>query len=128
MPPNKRMELTGKSVTRLAKRRERLAPPLPEADGSLGENPESPQLSRSVRWPKHQEHEERRKYMPIVRIDIWSGKNQEIKKNLAKEITDVMVKNVGCPTEAVTIIFEEIPKQNWVIGGQFCSDIFKDVP
>jgi 4-oxalocrotonate tautomerase len=66
--------------------------------------------------------------MPIVRIEIWSGQKQEIKKNLAKAITDVMVENIGCPTEEVTTIFDEIPKQNWVIEGQFCSDVFKDVP
>jgi 4-oxalocrotonate tautomerase len=66
--------------------------------------------------------------MPIVRIEIWAGRNQEAKKNLAKAITDVMVENVGCPTQAVTILFDEIPKENWVIGGQFCSDLFKDVP
>lgn len=66
--------------------------------------------------------------MPIVGIEIWAGRNQEVKKNLAKAITDVMVDNVGCPTQAVTILFDEISKENWVIGGQFCSDLFKDVP
>ncbi len=66
--------------------------------------------------------------MPIVRIEIWSGRNQEMKRDLARAITDVMVAAVGCPKEAVTILFEEIPKENWVIGGEFCSDRFRDVP
>lgn len=66
--------------------------------------------------------------MPIVRIELWSGKDQETKKSLARAITDVMVETIGCPKQSVTILFEEIPKENWVIGGEFCSDLFKDVP
>ena len=65
--------------------------------------------------------------MPIVRVEMWSGKTQELKKNLAKAITDAVIENVGCETQAVTVIFDEIPKENWVIGGQFCSDLFKDI-
>jgi len=64
--------------------------------------------------------------MPMVRVAMWSGINAELKKNLAKGITDVIVNNVKCPVQAVTIIFDEIPKENWVIGGQFCSDVFKE--
>lgn len=64
--------------------------------------------------------------MPIVRVEIWSGENKDLKRNIAKEITDVMVNNVKCPKQAVTIIFDEVPKENWVIGGEFCSDRFKD--
>ncbi len=64
--------------------------------------------------------------MPMVRVAMWSGISAELKKNLAKGITDVIVDNVKCPVQAVTIIFDEIPKENWAIGGQFCSDLFKE--
>ncbi|MBP7079176.1 MAG: tautomerase family protein, partial [Synergistales bacterium] len=33
--------------------------------------------------------------MPIVRVDLWSGKSQEFKTELAKAITDVVVEKVG---------------------------------
>ena len=65
--------------------------------------------------------------MPIVRVEIWSGENNSLKRKLAKDITGVIVDNVKCPPQAVTIIFEEVPKDNWVIGGEFCSDLFKDI-
>lgn len=60
--------------------------------------------------------------MPIVKVDMWAGADKELKNNLAKGITDVIVNNVKCPVQAVTIIFNEVPKENWVIGGKFCSD------
>jgi len=27
----------------------------------------------------------------------------------------------------VTVIIDEVPKENWIIGGQPCSDLFKGV-
>lgn len=60
--------------------------------------------------------------MPIVKVEMWAGADKELKNNLAKGITDLIVNNVKCPVQAVTIIFNEIPKENWVIGGKFCSD------
>ena len=64
--------------------------------------------------------------MPMIRVAMWSGISAELKINLAKGITDVIVKNVKCPVQAVTIIFDEIPKDNWAIGGEFYSDIYKE--
>jgi 4-oxalocrotonate tautomerase len=64
--------------------------------------------------------------VPILRVEIWSGRNEELKKSLAKALTDVMVEKVGCPAQAVTIIFDEVPKENWVIGGQSCRELFED--
>lgn len=61
--------------------------------------------------------------MPIVRVEMWPGADNELKRNLARGITDIIVSNVKCPVQAVTIIFNEVPKDNWVIGGQFCSDM-----
>lgn len=56
--------------------------------------------------------------MPIVRVELWSGKNTEFKVDLAKAITDVVVEKVGCPVEAVTVKIDESPMENWVIGGR----------
>ena len=64
--------------------------------------------------------------MPIVRVDIWAGENDSLKRKIAAGITGVIVENVKCPPQAVTILFNEISKDNWVIGGEFCSDLFKD--
>ena len=65
--------------------------------------------------------------MPIVRIEMWAGRPVEFRTSLAREITDVMVRTIGCEPGAVTVLVEEIPKENWIIGGKPCTDLFKGV-
>jgi len=55
--------------------------------------------------------------MPIVRIELWPGKTQEIKDAVAKDVTEALVKHTGCPANAVTIVFDERIKSNWYTGG-----------
>ncbi len=64
--------------------------------------------------------------MPILRVEMWAGAGKEVKAKMAKGLTDVMVDSLNCPVQAVTIIFNDVPKDHWVIGGRFCSDTFKD--
>ncbi len=56
--------------------------------------------------------------MPIVRIGLWAGRTPEIKEKLIKEVTKTVCENVGCPPEAVIVIIEDIPKENWGQGGK----------
>jgi 4-oxalocrotonate tautomerase len=64
--------------------------------------------------------------MPLLRVEMWPGRSQESKEKLIRALTDVMVQQVGCPEQAVTIIYQETPKESWAIGGRFCSEIYKD--
>jgi 4-oxalocrotonate tautomerase len=63
--------------------------------------------------------------MPIVRIEMWPGRTKEIKKKVAKEVTDVIVGNMGCPAQAVTVVFDERAQENWATGGELQCDIKK---
>jgi 4-oxalocrotonate tautomerase len=62
--------------------------------------------------------------MPVVRIEIWEKQSAEFKRNMAKDITKIVTEHVKCPDKAVTVIFEEIPKENWAIGGELACDCF----
>ena len=66
--------------------------------------------------------------MPLLRVELWPGRSPESKRKLVGELTDVIVRNIGCPREAVTILLTEVPKEHWVIGGIPCSESRKDVP
>jgi len=66
--------------------------------------------------------------MPLLRVELWPGRSPEAKKKLARELTDVVVENIGCPRSAVTIVFTEVPKGHWVIGGSPCDESHKDGP
>mgnify|MGYP001421001251 FL=1 len=60
--------------------------------------------------------------MPIVRIDMWPGRTHQQKADLAKIITDAMVEIAKTTPEATTIVFQDIPKENWAESGVLTSD------
>ena len=64
--------------------------------------------------------------MPILRVSLWAGKAKDQKAELAKALTDTMVKVAKVPPEAVTIMFEELPKENWASRGILHSELHAD--
>jgi 4-oxalocrotonate tautomerase len=60
--------------------------------------------------------------MPIVRIELFSGRGKEIKKKIAQEITEVLVKNLSIPPEAVIIIFDDLEKYNFAQAGRLAEE------
>jgi len=65
--------------------------------------------------------------MPVVKIDMWSGRNEEQKEKIIQKVTGAIVESVGCPKEAVTVVIDDIPKENWGSGGEQHSKKFKDI-
>ena len=51
--------------------------------------------------------------MPVINIDMWSGRSEEQKKDIIEKVTDAIVESCGCPKMAVTVVINEIPKENW---------------
>jgi len=64
--------------------------------------------------------------MPILRVSLWAGRTKDQKAELAKALTDTMVKVAKVPPEAVTIMFEELPKENWASRGILHSELHAD--
>ena len=62
--------------------------------------------------------------MPIVRVSLWSGRTKEQKAELAKALTDTRVEVAKVPAEAVTVLFEELPKESWATRGRLHSELF----
>lgn len=55
--------------------------------------------------------------MPIVKIEIWKGRNEETKEILIRNVTKAVSESINCPPEKVIVIIEDSPKANWGIGG-----------
>lgn len=55
--------------------------------------------------------------MPLVTISLWPGRTPEKKEELAKAITDAIVKVLGSKKEHVIIVFQDTPKENWYVAG-----------
>jgi 4-oxalocrotonate tautomerase len=60
--------------------------------------------------------------MPIVRVEMWTGRTQAQKKELARVITDAMVNIAHTTAEATIIVFEDIPRENWAQSGKLATE------
>ncbi len=59
--------------------------------------------------------------MPIVRVEMWTGRTQAQKKELARVITDAMVNIAHTTAEATIIVLQDIPRENWAQSGKLAS-------
>ncbi len=60
--------------------------------------------------------------MPIVKIERFAGRTHTQKAELARAITDAIVSIAQTTPEAVTIVFEDVEKDNWAEAGKLASD------
>lgn len=60
--------------------------------------------------------------MPIVRVEMWTGRTEAQKRELARVITDAMVNIAHTTPEATIIVFDDIDKDNWAQAGRLSSD------
>lgn len=55
--------------------------------------------------------------MPIINVKLASPlPSKELKDKVAKEIVDVMVRNLGKNPQRVVVLFEDFPKDNFYFG------------
>lgn len=55
--------------------------------------------------------------MPVVSIKIAGTLSREQKKKIAEEITATLEEHANKPARYTYISFEELPDENWAIGG-----------
>ena len=56
--------------------------------------------------------------MPFITVSMFAGRTQEQKAELATHITDTFVNVAKTPRDHVWIVFEDVPKSQWAMGGQ----------
>lgn len=55
--------------------------------------------------------------MPMVRVTLAAGRTAEQKQTAANEITQTLVERLGAHAEHVYVVFEDIPGDDWMVGG-----------
>ncbi len=60
--------------------------------------------------------------MPLITIKIIEGRNIEQKRGMARDVTDAIAKNIGCPPDAVHIDIVEMKEENISRGGKLFCD------
>jgi len=62
--------------------------------------------------------------VPIVTVQMAEGRDVEVKRRLAGEITRVLAETLDVEPEWVTVLFQELERENWATGGRLHSDKF----
>lgn len=60
--------------------------------------------------------------MPYVNIRIAGTLSREQKKKIAEEITETLERVAHKPKNYTYIAFDELPDENWAIGGQLLDE------
>lgn len=55
--------------------------------------------------------------MPFVVVHMYQGRTVEQKRALTKAITDAMVEHADARPDALQVVIQEYPKENWARGG-----------
>ena len=50
--------------------------------------------------------------MPFIHVEMIEGRSREQKEALVKEVTEVVSKHTGAPTEPIPLIIQEIKAEN----------------
>ncbi|MFM1759123.1 MAG: hypothetical protein RLY75_393, partial [Pseudomonadota bacterium] len=51
--------------------------------------------------------------MPLIQVQIFEGRSDEVKREYAKAITEAAVKIMGCSAESVDVIYRDVKKSDW---------------
>ena len=60
--------------------------------------------------------------MPIVRVEMWTGRTHAQKQELTRAITEAVCTIAETTPEATIVVFEDIDRSNWAQGGVLASD------
>ncbi len=62
--------------------------------------------------------------MPIVTIKLAKGRPVEIKRELVAAVTQAVASSLKLSPEIITVLIEELDRENWATGGLLHSDKF----
>jgi 4-oxalocrotonate tautomerase len=65
--------------------------------------------------------------MPVVTVQLWTGRTIDQKRALVRAITDAMVEHAGARPDALHVVLDEVAPENWGLGGVIGPDR-TDVP
>lgn len=66
--------------------------------------------------------------MPWITVQLLTGRTVEQKRELVAALTCETSRICGCATDAVSIVIEDVDKDNWGIGGILASEKFPGPP
>ena len=59
--------------------------------------------------------------MPIIRVEMFSGRTADQKRDLVRELTDGFVRTCGGAVDRLHVVITEVEHENWGVGGELTS-------
>lgn len=56
--------------------------------------------------------------MPFVNVKMYKGRSKQVKKELAKKVTEVVSKTLQVSEDVVWVVIEDVPPDSWMSGGR----------
>ena len=66
--------------------------------------------------------------MPFVKIEMLSGRSDEAKRALVRDVTEAVARNTGSDPGHIQVLLLEHAPGNWSLGGAMLSEVLKDAP
>lgn len=61
--------------------------------------------------------------MPIIRIDMWEGRDKPTKRKLIQAVSKAIAETLAIPADRIHIIISDVPKDNWGLKGEQASEL-----
>jgi 4-oxalocrotonate tautomerase len=61
--------------------------------------------------------------MPVIRVEMFSGRTQAQKRELARAITEAVCNIALTTPEATIVIFRDVDRENWAQSGMLASEL-----
>jgi 4-oxalocrotonate tautomerase len=60
--------------------------------------------------------------MPVVTVQMWTGRTTEQKRKLVAAITEAMVVHAACKPDHLHVIIQDVPKDSWGRAGKLGTE------
>ncbi|MDR3592543.1 MAG: 4-oxalocrotonate tautomerase family protein [Negativicutes bacterium] len=60
--------------------------------------------------------------MPFINVKFFAGHSREKKARMAEKITAVVSEETGVPNEYIWVVFQDVDKADWSVGGTLCDN------
>ena len=60
--------------------------------------------------------------MPIIHVEMFSGRTHAQKQELARAITEAVVNIAHATADQTIVIFREVEREDWAAAGKLASD------
>ena len=64
--------------------------------------------------------------MPIIRVEMFEGRNIDQKRDMVRELTRAFVETAGGTPSSVNVVITDVAKSDWGSNGELCSDKLPD--